>query len=357
MRAAVTRGGQLVVGDVADPEPSSGHVVVRSLSAGICGSDLHALADFAHFTGLMDSVGVPLLDPGADCVFGHEFCAEIVEHGPDTARTLPAGTRVCSVPIVVGPTGVEQIGYSNHYPGALAEHFVVQELLCLPVPDAVSTELAALTEPLAVGEHAVGLADLSPGQPCLVVGCGPVGLAVIAALKGRGHGPILAADFSPTRRRLAEAFGADEVIDPAQESPHDRWAAYGVLRTAMERAGASMLGGTVTDPVIFEAVGVPGMLQSLIADGPPHSRIVVVGVCMHTDSIEPFKAVTKELELRFSFGYTPDEFAATLARLGSAKGVPGAVELVTASVRLEGAPGAFETLRSPGEHGKILVTP
>jgi threonine dehydrogenase-like Zn-dependent dehydrogenase len=187
------------------------------------------------------------------------------------------------------------------------------------------------------------------------VGCGPVGLAVIAALKGRGHGPVLAADFSPTRRRLAEAFGADEVIDPAAGSPHDRWAAFGVAQTVMERAGAAMLGGVVTDPVIFEAVGVPGMLQSLIADAPPHSRIVVVGVCMHSDAIEPFMAVTKEMELRFSFGYTPAEFAATLARL--AAGVPGAEMLVTSSVGLGGAPGAFETLRTPGEHGKILVKP
>jgi threonine dehydrogenase-like Zn-dependent dehydrogenase len=355
MRAAVTRGGQLVVGDVAEPVPSSGHVVVRSLATGICGSDLHALADFSHFTGLMDRIGAPALDPAADCVFGHEFCAEIVEHGPDTAGTLPVGSRVCSVPIIIGPGGVEQIGYSNRYPGALAEHMVLQELLLLPVPDGLETDLAALTEPLAVGEHAVGLAGLTPGQPCLVVGCGPVGLAVIAALKGRGHGPVLAADFSPTRRRLAEAFGADEVIDPAVESPHERWGAFGVARSVLERAGASMLGGTVTDPVIFEAVGVPGMLQSLIEDAPPHSRIVVVGVCMHTDTIEPFMAVTKEMELRFSFGYTPGEFAATLARL--AAGVPGAELLVTSAVDLAGAPGAFETLRTPGEHGKILVRP
>jgi threonine dehydrogenase-like Zn-dependent dehydrogenase len=355
MRAAVTRGGRLVLGDVADPVPFSGHVVVRSLSVGICGSDLHALADFGHFTGLMESVGVPALDPQADCVFGHEFCAEIVEHGPDTSAALPVGTRVCSVPIIVGPTGVEQIGYSNVYPGALAEHMVLQELLLLPVPDALGTDLAALTEPLAVGEHAVGLAGLSPGQPCLVVGCGPVGLAVIAALKGRGHGPVLAADFSPTRRRLAEAFGADEVIDPAERSPHERWSDFGIARTVMERIGAAMLGGTVTDPVIFEAVGVPGMLQSLIAEGPPHSRIVVVGVCMHSDTIEPFMAVTKEMELRFSFGYTPAEFAATLARLG--EGIPGADLLVTSTVDLAGAPGAFDTLRTPGEHGKILVTP
>src|SRR5277367_2232730 len=336
MRAAVTRDGRLVVGDVAEPVPSSGHVVVRSLSAGICGSDLHALADFRHFTDLMGSVGVPALDPTADCVFGHEFCVEIVEHGPDTAGTLPVGTRVCSVPILLGPTGVEQIGYSNAYPGALAEHMVLQELLLLPVPDSLDTDLAVLTEPLAVGEHAVGLAG-------------------IAALKGRGHGPVLAADFSPTRRRLAEAFGADEVIDPAQGSPHDRWSDFGIARTVMERIGSAMLGGTVTDPVIFEAVGIPGMLQSLIAEAPPHSRIVVVGVCMHTDTIEPFMAVTKEMELRFSFGYTPDEFASTLRRL--ADGMPGADLLVTSTVDLAGAPGAFDTLRTPGEHGKILVTP
>jgi threonine dehydrogenase-like Zn-dependent dehydrogenase len=355
MQAAVTRGGALVVGEVADPTPGSGHVLVRSLAAGICGSDLHALADFTHFTGLMDSVGVPSLDPAADCVFGHEFCAEIIEHGPDTSRALPMGTRVCSVPIVVTPTGVEQIGYSNLYPGALAEHMVLQEMLLLPVPDSVDTDLAALTEPLAVGEHAVGLSGLEPGQPCLVVGCGPVGLAVIAALKGRGHGPVLAADFSPTRRRLAEAFGADEVIDPATESPHRRWAEFGVATGVMERAGAALLGGVIVDPVIFECVGVPGMLQSLIADAPPHSRIVVVGVCMQSDSIEPFMAVTKEIEFRFSFGYTGAEFAATLQRLGA--GVPGADRLVTSVVDRAGAPGAFETLRTPGEHGKILVTP
>ena len=344
-----------MVGEVDDAAPGSGHVVVKSLAAGICGSDLHALADFGHFTGLMDSVGVPILNPDEDCVFGHEFCAEIVEHGPDTSATLPVGTRVCSVPIIVGSTGVEQIGYSNKFPGALAEYMALQEMLLLPVPESLGTELAALTEPLAVGEHAVGLSGLQPGQPCLVVGCGPVGLAVIAALKGRGHGPVLAADFSPTRRRLAEAFGADEVIDPAAESPHDRWSAFGVAKTVMERAGAAMFGGEIKDPVIFEAVGVPGMLQSLIADAPPRSRIVVVGVCMHSDTIEPFMAVTKEIELRFSFAYNPAEFAATLQRLG--EGVPGADRLVTSTVDLKGAPGAFDALRTPGEHGKILVQP
>ena len=355
MRAAVTRDGRLDVVDVEDPAPGPGHVLVRPLSTGICGSDLHALAHFTNFAGLLDRVGAPSLDASADTVFGHEFCAEILQHGPDTAGTLPVGTRVCSVPIIIGEGGVEQIGYSNRYPGALAERMVLQEALLLPVPDSLETNIAALTEPLAVGEHAVGLADLQPGQPCLVIGCGPVGLAVIAALKGRNHGPVLAADFSPTRRRLAEAFGADEVINPAVSSPHDRWASFGVPVSMMEYASAVMMGADLKNPVIFEAVGVPGMLQGIIEEAPPRSRIVVVGVCMHADSIEPFFAVAKELEFRFSFGYSPAEYAATLERLAS--GVPGAELLVTDVFGLDETPGAFETLRTPGEHGKILITP
>ena len=211
---------------------------------------------------------------------------------------------------------------------------VLQEMLLLPVPDALETDLAALTEPLAVGEHAVGPGRArSRGSPASWSGAARSAWRSSPRSRAGATGPVLAADFSPTRRRLAEAFGADEVIDPAAESPHERWAAFGVAKTVMERAGASMFGGAVKDPVIFEAVGVPGMLQSLIADAPPHSRIVVVGVCMHTDSIEPFMAVTKEMELRFSFGYTPAEFAATLARL--AAGVPGR----RAARHLVGRPG------------------
>ena len=168
-----------------------------------------------------------------------------------------------------------------------------------------------------MGEHAVGLAGPRAGAALPGGRVRAGGLAVIAALKGRGYGPVLAADFSPTRRRLAEAFGADEVIDPAETSPHERWSGFGV---PADHHGASRGvhdgRSRSKDPVIFEAVGVPGMLQSLIAEAPPRSRIVVVGVCMHSDTIEPFMAVTKEIEFRFSFGYTPAEFAATLERLG-----------------------------------------
>ena len=92
------------------------------------------MADFGRFTGLRLGRGPRPARPGADGVFGHEFCAEIVEHGPDTAGTLPVGTRVCSVPIIIGPTGVEQIGYSNATREPWPSTWCSRKLLLLPYP-------------------------------------------------------------------------------------------------------------------------------------------------------------------------------------------------------------------------------
>lgn len=354
MRAAVTRTRGIEVIDTADPTPGPGHVLVRTIACGVCGSDLHAAEDLAHFAELTARVGGPGgLDPSLDVVFGHEFSAEIVDYGPGTQRSLPTGTAVCSLPIIFGPTGPETVGYSNTFPGGLGQLMVLQEALLLPVPDGIAPEHAALTEPLAVGEHAVGIAGLNGDEACVVIGCGPIGLAVVAALRARGAGPIIAADFSPTRRRLAELLGADDVIDPATASPYGKWSELGIPTTMGERAALEMLGGTGRDAVIFEAVGVPGVLQSIIDGAPPRARIVVVGVCMHADHVEPFVAIAKELQVRFAFGYNQAEFAATLDRLG--RGDIPTSELVTDLVDLDDAPAAFDALRTPGEHGKLLI--
>jgi threonine dehydrogenase-like Zn-dependent dehydrogenase len=334
MRAAVTRIGRLDVEDVAEPEPGPGQVLVRTLACGICGSDLHAAADMSRFAELTRRAAGGLMgfDPEQGVVFGHEFCAEILEHGPGTERRLAVGTRVCSVPVVMGAERLESVGYSNRYPGGLAERMVLQEALLLPVPEGLAPELAALTEPLSVGEHAVGLARLEGRQPCVVIGCGPIGLAVVAALKARGHGPVIASDLSAERRRLAERFGADAVVDPRERSPF----------TDLDEA------------VVFEAVGVPGILQSIIDGAPRRSRVVVVGVCMEPDRIEPFFAVAKELEVRFAFAYSQDEFAVTLDRLGRRELPVDA--LVTGTVPLDGVAGAFAAL-GDARQGKVLVRP
>src|SRR5206468_6407119 len=97
----------------------------------------------------------------------------------------------------------------------------LSELFVLPVPNGLATEHAALTEPMAVGAHAVAQARLEPGDAPLVIGCGPVGLAVVAALRLRGAEPFVAADFSPARRALAEGIGAHVVVDPTQQRAID----------------------------------------------------------------------------------------------------------------------------------------
>ncbi len=91
------------------------------------------------------------------------------------------------------------------------------------MPNGLPTERAALTEPMAVGYHAVAKARLEKDDAPLVIGCGPVGLAVIAALKLEGAHPIVAADFSPRRRELAQQMGADVVVDPKEKSPFESW--------------------------------------------------------------------------------------------------------------------------------------
>ena len=341
MRAAVMREGRIVADTLPDPEPEAGQVLVRTLACGICGSDLHALRHADKMVEAARDSGVPTFDfdPGRDVVFGHEFCAEVVDFGPGTLRNLAAGSRVCSMPILFHPGGVSAVGYSNQYPGGYGELMVLSEPLLLPVPDGLAPEDAALTEPMAVGVHAVAMARMAKNDAALVVGCGPVGLAVIAALRLAEHGPIVAADFSPRRRALADELGADAVVDPAAERPVQAW---------QRAAGARQ-------PVVFECVGVPGVIHELMREVPRGARIVVAGVCMEEDRIQPMLGVNKELSLQFVLGYTPEEFATALGAIAEGR-IPVA-SLVTGRVGVEDVAGAFDALANPDAHAKILVEP
>ena len=357
MKAVIRRDKRLVCDEIAELTPAAGQVLVKTLACGICGSDLHALHHMEHMIDLGRRSGSPDngFDPGADTVFGHEFCAEILDHGPGSPKTLRAGTRVVSVPVTMHGAGVEALGFSNRLPGGFAERMLLSEALILEVPNGLPTDKAALTEPFAVGAHAVAKAKLEPKSVSLVVGCGPVGLAVIAALKAKGHGPVIAADFSPRRRAAAERLGADIVIDPAQESPHERWESLGVPKSRQAQGMMRMMGNAIAQPVIFECVGAPGVVQALIEAAPAGAQIVVAGVCMETDRIEPSIAITKEIELTFVFGYSPEEFAMTLRQLS--EGIIDVSGLVTGTVGLEGVAGAFVALGDPEAHVKILVQP
>jgi len=358
MRATVMRNKRLVAADLPRPEPGPGEVLVKTLACGICGSDLHALRHAEQFVAAQQRAGALFrMDLTRDVVMGHEFCAEIVEHGPQTTRALPVGTRVCSRPSLIRADGPRTVGYSNDTPGGYAEYMRLTESILLPVPNGLTTEHAALTEPMAVGLHAVAKARLEADDAPLVIGCGPVGLAVIAALRLHGAGPIVAADFSARRRELATALGADIVVDPATTTPWQSWREAAVWR---DPSRAPVLPPWIAGPprrpaVVFECVGVPGVLDQLMAASPRGTRIVVVGVCMEADTIYPMLGISKELNLQFVLGYTPDEFAATLGHIAEGR-IPVA-PLITGKVGVEGVAGAFEALASPEPHAKILVEP
>ena len=348
MQACVMRGGRLVVDEVPDPRPEPGQVLVRTLACGICGSDLHFLRhgdrmvdmseQLVPSLGAMADIAVSRVDLSRDVVMGHEFCAEVLELGPDTPGPAP-GTRVVSMPVVTSAAGIHQLAYNNAYPGGYAEQMLLSAPLVLEVPDGLSTHEAALTEPLAVGVHAVAKSGIGAGDAALVVGCGPVGLAVIAALRLAGVESIVAGDFSAARRRLAGNLGAVEVVDPSEEPLVEAWRRVDGRRPL----------------VAFEAVGVPGTIEQLLRDLPVGSRMVVVGVCMEPDTISPFFAIAKELALQFVLAYSPADFAASLQAI--AAGRVDLAPMITATVPLDGVPGAFEALARPDEQVKILVEP
>ena len=377
MRAVTCEKGVLEVAEVADPTPERGHVVLEVRACGICGSDLHARE---HCDDVAEDVAASGYDAfmrsDQSVVMGHEFCGEVVAHGPRTPRRLKPGTLAVSLPMVRAGGRVHPTGLSVHAPGGYAERVLTQEALTLPVPNGLPARMAALTEPMAVALHAVRRGDVGKKQVAYVIGCGPIGLGVIAMLKATGVKTVVASDFSPGRRALATAMGADVVVDPATESPYavfsDRFVtAEGLLELAVgtteklrsvpllpwwnvfRAADAAGLGPSA--PVVFECVGVPGMINQVITSAPIWSRVVVVGVCMGSDKIRPSIGINKEIDLRFVLGYTPDEFRAALHLLADGKVDPG--PLVTGTVGLDGVAAAFEALGEPEKHAKILVDP
>lgn len=352
MRAVIRRNGELVVDEMAAPTPGPGQLLARSLVCGICGSDLHALDHYDHMIDLAARIGgFGQMRKGADTVFGHEFCCEVLE----SAGAFKAGDVVVSMPVLISAAGGDTIGYSSNVPGAFAQELLISEALSLPVPNGLPPEHAALTEPLSVGEHAVAMGDPQADHVFMVVGCGPVGLAVIASLKARGLGPVIAADYSAERRAMAERMGADKIVDPAEVSPHASWKELGVPGTRAEAMMTAAMGGQVKRPLIFECVGMPGMVQSLAEAAPPGARIVVAGVCMETDRFEPLLFITKEIELRFVLGYSQAEFAKSLENL--AEGRTRYNEIITGVVGLEDTPDAFLRLQTDKSQIKILVAP
>jgi threonine dehydrogenase-like Zn-dependent dehydrogenase len=345
------QGARFAVETLPDPRPGEGELLLAPLATGICGSDLHlrhAMRALAEATPPEQREALPRF------VLGHEFCGEVVEAGAGVRGAFRPGTRVTAVPFTHGALGPEAIGLSPARTGGLAGLTVVDAVRSFAVPESVPSRLAALTEPLAVGLHAVNLAGRGAG-PSLVIGCGPVGLAVIMALRTAGRGPILAADLSPSRRRAAAALGADLVLDPSESSPYERWEELAFTPEPPSPLLAAELAAQPPGCCLFECTGAPGVLDQVIKGAPQHSRIVVVGVCPHEEKILPVGAITRELTLAFSFAYRPDEFRAALATI---EAHPKLVEpLITSELPLDETERAFDALEGAPSEIKVLIDP
>lgn len=351
MRAVVLQGSKITIVTLADPVPGPGQMLVAPRFTGICGSDLHyrsrAIAA-EEDTPEAERDLLPRIVPG------HEFSAEIVDPGPSTGGNFRSGDRIVAVPFTHGGAGFEVIGLSPLHSGGLATLSLVDVPRTFAIPDGVPDDLAALTEPLAVGLHAANLATRKRG-PNVVIGCGPVGLAVISALVRQGRNPILAADFSSRRRAAAEALGADIIVDPALDSPFSHWDDLNFEPHHSSPLLERTFKGIPSGANIFECVGAPGLIDQVVKAAPRHSHVIVVGVCAHQDKLTPREAILSELTLEFSFAYRPEEFAQALDAI--AADPDRARLLITGVLPLVETRDAFDRLANRPEEIKILIDP
>lgn len=336
MKAAVFKqpGEPMVVETVADPAPEAGDLVLKVAYCGICGTDLHSTR------------AGPAALP-CNSILGHEFVGEVVATGSAVRADWRDGERVCSLPFrSCGHCAPCRAGrpfecarlrcVGLDVPGAFADYVLTGAAEAVRLPDALDFERAALIEPLAVGLHAVRIAGLRAGQRVLVIGAGPIGLAVALWARTLGARDVVVSEMSPQRSALAHTLGATAVIDPGAD-------------LAGQFAAAS--GGA--PEIIFECVGAPGLLQACFNAAPRRARVIGVGVCESPDTILPFPAMVKELELRFAIAYTRDDFETVIAML--AQGRIDARALVTRVVTLAELPAAFEALRTPSDQCKVLA--
>lgn len=376
MKAVSCLQGELSVVELPDPQPERGQLLLSVRRCGICGSDLHARSHTDDLHDTLKSGGYPdAMRADTPTVLGHEFVGEVLETGSGVNGFRP-GSLVVSMPIRNFNGTGQMVGFCPDAPGGYAERTLAQAAFSFTVPNGLDADTAAMTEPMAVALHAVRRSDIGSGDTAVVIGCGPVGLGIIAQLKTKGVKKIIASDFSPARRALAARLGAHIVVDPSEGSVYDlltdgfitnpqqmwdfgidtldklrRVPAWEHLYRVADKFGAA----DPKRPIIFECVGVPGMIEGIFSSAPLATRVVIAGVCMETDHIRPAMAIGKEIDLRFAFGYGPLEFRDTLHAL--ADGKLDVAPMITGTVGLAGVANAFAALGDPETHAKILIDP
>ncbi|KAL8702924.1 MAG: hypothetical protein Q9201_003904 [Fulgogasparrea decipioides] len=241
------------------PTCGKGQVMVKPAYVGICGTDLH---EYMGGPNIIPTTPHPITKEKAPLTLGHEFSGVVEEVG-EGVEDIKIGQRVSVQPIIYdGTCGACRDGLINccdnngfvglsGWGGGLSEHVVVPRAAVYEIPEAVSMEAGALVEPIAVAWHSVDISPLKKGDAVLVLGGGPIGLAVIQCLKARGAEKIIASEVAPGRQEFAKRFGADYVLDPTKDD---------IVARVRE-----LCGGVGAD-IAFDAAGVQaGLDQALKA--------------------------------------------------------------------------------------------
>jgi 2-desacetyl-2-hydroxyethyl bacteriochlorophyllide A dehydrogenase len=343
MKAAVFHqlGKPLAIENVPSPQAEPGEIVLKVHYCGICGSDLHATHP-----------GLYVVPSGT--ILGHEFTGEIVESGApgwkvgEMATALPnnpcrecraLGLVECKDELgILCPKNIGT-GFDPSTPGAYAQYVKVCASEALRLPSAVKSREGATVEPLACGLHAVNRGKVTMGESVLIMGGGPIGLAVALFSKLAGARDVIVSEYAPGRREAAGVLGATAVIDPSKEDVSEAFA---------KKAGRP-------PDVIYECVGAPGMIQKCIDLSRPCGRLVVVGVCQVEDRTMPYSAILRELNIQYIHGYGRPDWRLVLDLLDGGRVDPR--PMITDVVSLEQLPVAFEALRKPSTQIKVMVRP
>jgi (R,R)-butanediol dehydrogenase/meso-butanediol dehydrogenase/diacetyl reductase len=314
-----------------DPTPGEGQVAVKVGRCGICGSDLHMTEDAMYGCRHGD-------------VLGHEFAGEVVALGKGTDG-LEIGDFVSVIPLM-------SCGHCEHcrkgevqwcetfglQGGGYAEFALTRPNQCIKLPADLSLADGAIIEPLAVALHGVNLSGLRKGDKVLVLGAGPIGLAVAFWAKRMGAATVAIQDIAEFQKSRALDMGADVfVVDPADPVG------------SAERA----LGGKAD--IVFECVGVPGLIAQGVEQVRPRGTILLLGLCTRPDTFNSFAMLSKEVRLVTSAFFTVPEYQASLDAL-----TQGAIEprlLVTDTISLSETPEVFESLKHRTHQCKVLIAP
>lgn len=333
MRAAIVQGlhQPLAIATLPDPTPGEGELVVRVGRCGICGSDLHMTED-------------PAYGKGAGDVLGHEFAGEVVALGRgtegvalgDLVSVIPlASCGHCASCLAGEPAWCAHFGLQG---GGYAEFAITRPNQCVKLPRSASLADGAIVEPLAVALHGVSMSGLKAGDDVLILGAGPIGLAVAFWARRLGARRVVLQDVAQHQQDRALGMGATGFVV-------DRDDPVG----AAERA----LGGKAD--IVFECVGLPGLIAQAVQQVKKRGTILLLGLCTAPDIFNSFAMLSKEVRLVTSAFFTRGEYEAALDALDSGAAEPRL--LVTDTITLENVPETFEVLRHRTHQCKVLIAP